>query len=338
MADATDRLSLLLNLGRCADGEAAAREALGHDPEYAAGYTFLALFLLNQGRAEPAVAAARDGVKRAPRDPWAHAVLAYALAGSNQPERALDAAHEALRLDPTCVLGHQVRCQALCHRRRFRDAERAAWDGLAHHPIDEQLVFWLAWSQREQGEWDRAIDTAEQGLRVHPRSADLRNVLGCALWQSTAMRDRLDRLRAHRRAEAAFREAVRLAPADRVHQENRRNNAIACRRHVLWVVLIPLGLASFAALTVGLAQAAAAGYGGSPCFVLPGLALYLFGVLRLMTAAPFLLGAPLGWLGVPTVPLARGERWKGRAWWFFACAGLVGAPAAAWLFALAAAR
>src|SRR5690348_15165006 len=67
MADATERLNLLLTLGRYADGERAAREAIGREPEYAAGYTFLALFLLNQGRAEPALVAARDGVRRAAR-------------------------------------------------------------------------------------------------------------------------------------------------------------------------------------------------------------------------------------------------------------------------------
>jgi tetratricopeptide (TPR) repeat protein len=332
-----DRLNLLLTLGRNAEGEKAAREAIAANPEWAAGYGYLALFLSNQGHHLPAIRAAKDCVGKNPHDPWGHAVRACVLNRLGRTDQALAAADEAIRLDPTYAYARCVRSEILCAERQFARARFTAIDGLRYHPTDEDLIHRKGWAEQMSGRLDDAVDTARDGLRHHPDSPSLRNVLGCALMERAETRNLIGRIRDHNRAETALREAVRLRPGETAYQGNRRNNALRCRRYVLWVLLIPLAVLSLAAAVTGSVLALGGGLPKPGAGVI-GLAAaaYAIGLVFLQTEAEWvLLSAPVGRLGVPTVPLTPDEQRKGRLMWLLVAGVLVGAPAAAWILALA---
>jgi tetratricopeptide (TPR) repeat protein len=333
-----DRLNLLLTLGRYAEGEKAAREAIGENPEWGTAYGFLALFLSNQGHHLPAIRAAKDCVGKDPHDPWGHAVRACVLNRLDRTRQALAAADEAIRLDPTYAYARCVRCEILCTEERYRDARITAIDGLRHHPTDEMLLHWKGWVEYRTGRLDAAVKTAEEGLRHHPDSAALRNVLGCALMERAEGRTPIGRVRDHKRAEEAFREAIRLRPSETAYQENRRNNAVRGRRYVLWVLLIPLTILSFAAAVTGSVVAMGGGLPKPGAGVIGfAAAAYAIGLVFLQTEAEWvILSAPVGRLDMPTVPLTRNERKKGFWLWLLVAGALVGAPAAAWVLALSA--
>jgi tetratricopeptide (TPR) repeat protein len=332
-----DRLNLLLTLGRYADGEKAAREAIAQDPNRAAGYSFLAVFLSHQGHHLAAIRAAKDGIARDPHDAWVHAVLASALDRLGRSDQALAATAEALRLDPTYAFAHRMRCQILCTERRYREARQAALDGLRHHPTDEMLLHWKGWAEQVAGRLATAVKTAEEGLKQHPNSASLRNVLGCALMEAAEADGPIARVRDHRRADAAFREAIRLRPGEPAYQDNRRNNALRCRRYVLKPLLLAVMAASALLAVAGIWATLKGGGRMPPVLLVLGIAAYIPGLVHLNAAEDwFVLGAPLDRLGVPTVPLSPDERRKGRRWWPVVLGAVVGVPAVAWVLALAA--
>jgi Flp pilus assembly protein TadD len=332
-----DRLNLLLTLGRHAEGEKAAREAIAENPNWAAGYSFLALFLSNLGQHLPAVRAAKDGIAKDPHDPWGHAVLASALDRMGRTEQALPPVLEALRLDPTYAFAHRMRCSILCAERRYREAREAALEGLRHHPTDEMLLHWKGWAEQVGGRLTTAVRTAEEGLAKHPDSAALRNVLGCALMEAAGAGGPVARIRDHRRADAAFREAIRLRPGEPAYQDNRRNNALRCRRYVLKPLLPALTVASGLLVLAAVLHAVSHGAKENGVMLLLGFVAYIPGLTLVSEGKEwFVLTAPLGRFGLPTVPLTRGERIKGRIAWSFVIGAMMVAPAVAWVMALVA--
>lgn len=324
MAGDLERLNLLLTLGRYADGEKAARDAIGREPEWGPGYTFLAIFLGNLGRGGEALEPARVGVAKESADPWAHATLARTHLRVGSPKRAVAAAEEALRLDPTYAYARSVLAQAFCIRKRFQDAHAAAVEGLRHSPEDEDLLRWKGWAEYGRSRIAEARATAETGLRLHPRSDSLFNLLGCTLqhqgehqyvWAVARW------YRLHQQAEEAFREAVRLDPACANYQENREDNALVFRRRLLQaglhagflaLVLVAGGLMCAGAGPAGLAVAVLAVWG-------------YIGGLFLSAATPgwMLLAAPLGWLDGVRLPPSPALRAARRDWLIKVGAGVL---------------
>jgi tetratricopeptide (TPR) repeat protein len=336
MSPDLDRLNLLLSLRRYAEGEKAAREAIAANPEWASAYGYLAIFLYRQGRHLPAVRAARDCVGKDPHNPWGHAVRATALNRLGRNEDALAATDEAIRLDPTYAYAYQVRCYVLCAELRFGEARMAAIDGLKHQPTDEELLHWKGWAEYRTGRYDATIRTAEEGLRLHPDSASLRNVLGCTLMELAGSGWTVRRLRNYRRAEAALREAVRLDPSDPAYQDNRRKNALRCRRFILKLLLPALMVASGLLVVTAIVFAFKSGKGLSGVALMISLFTYIPGLSYLNAEEPwFFLSAPLALFGLPTVPLDPDEIRKGRRAWAVGIAALVGTPVIAWVLALA---
>jgi tetratricopeptide (TPR) repeat protein len=331
-----DRLNLLLTLGRHAEGEKAAREAIAEAPGWAAGYGFLALFLSNQGQHLPAIRAARDCVGKDPHDAWGHAVRAAVLHRHGRTDQALPAVREALRLDPTYAYAYRVHCEMLCAEKRFRDARRTAHEGLEHHPTDEMLLHWKGWAEYMSDRLDAARRTAENGLKHHPDSASLRNVLACALMDEAEKCLPVGRFRRYRRGDAILREAIRLDPTEKSYQDNRRNNALRCRRAFVKPLLMIVMLVSVILTLVGMAVGTRAPAHWVPAFGAGLLAAsYLPGLVLINEGKDwFLLSAPLGRLGFPAVPLEPEEERRARVWWRIVLAGLFGAPVAIWLVAL----
>jgi len=227
-----DRLNLLFDLRRYRDAAEVAREAIAKNPEWGAGYTHLARALINLNKKDEAIAAAREGARKEPRDAWAIGTLACALNWFGQSKEALGPALEAVRLDHRYPWVHAMLANILFNLNRFEDARRQAVAGLNHDPLCESLFRWKGWAEHKLDRHDQALATANEGLKHHPNSHLIMNLVGCIRWSLAEKTWGPRRLRGHREADAILREAVRLDPAQQAYRDNLRGNAASCRQHV----------------------------------------------------------------------------------------------------------
>lgn len=331
-----DRLNLLLSLGRYAEGEKAAREAIASHPEWDGGYGFLAIFLSRLGHHLPAVQAAKDCVAKEPHDPWAHAVRASVLSRLGRNDEALAAADEAIRLDPKYAYAYGVRCDVLCAEQQYARARMTAIDGLQHHPTDEGLLHRKGWAEQMTGRLDEAIKTAEDGLKLHPDSPALRNVIACARMDLAGGGWLAARIRNHRLADEMFREAIRLRPGESAYQDNRRLNALKCRRFVVKAVLPGLMLASGLLVMAAVVFTFKSGDWLTSFTLMLGFFAYIPALSHLSAEGPwFFLSAPLGRLGLPTVPVPPDEARRGQWAWRGVIGTLAAMPVVAWVLVFA---
>lgn len=313
MTPESDRLNLLIELRRFAEAEAAAREMIARDPDAARGYVNLARALHAQNKPE-AIDAARDGVRKGPTDAWAVGTLACVLNWFGRVTEARTHAEEAVRLDPHSAWNRSMLANVLFNLNRFRDARRHATDGLALDPLNESLVRWKGWAEHRSGEYDEALRTANAGLVHHPNSHLLLNLIGCVQWTRAEKTWARARVRRHRAADAALREAVRLDPAQPAYRDNLRNNALACRLHLLGTLFVSAFVA-LVVVPVGAAAALAVWPVSQPRAGCTAILL----VVSFLCVAVFAntneaaLAAPLARLGAPAVPLTPQERSDGRS-------------------------
>ncbi len=106
MSAVNERLNLLLDLGKCREAAALAREELAREPRWGTLHTHLARALVGMGEVEAAIAAAREGVKYAAFDAWSHDIHGFVLAQAGRYRELLAETAEALRLSPEWVGGH----------------------------------------------------------------------------------------------------------------------------------------------------------------------------------------------------------------------------------------
>jgi tetratricopeptide (TPR) repeat protein len=330
MANESERLGLLLNLRRYAEGEQFAREVIGRFPGWADGYTYLALYLVHLGRGDEALGPAGEGVRHAPHSPWVHASLAWVQLKRRDYAAAQVAASESVRLDPTYAYGRSLLAEAHFRLADFRGCREVAAEGLRHDPTHESLLHWQGFADYKLLQIAPAEQAARLGLAHQPHSARLLNLLACVL-QSRAEKAEWPprRFRLHRDADAAFLDCLRADPGCQDYHDNRRSNARSCRKHLLATATITLLVPQvlLGALAAGILKVS-----GSVVMLL------VFGLLPIFywaeSSAPFALIAPLpGRLRVPTVPLEPWEVRAGRLRWCLAAAAwLVGVGAAVMVF------
>ncbi|MBX9627363.1 MAG: hypothetical protein K2X82_26405 [Gemmataceae bacterium] len=333
---ANERLNLLLSLRRYADAERFAREAIGWDPEWGAGYTHLARALNVLGRCSEAEAAARVGVTKAPADGWPLAILAWVRGAAGDVEGGLAAIRESLRLDPSSAWAYVVLADLLERKGQHLDALRATEDGLRRDPTDEVLLNRKAWVEYQLGRSEAALGTTAAGLRFHPNSAMLTNLVGVvALFRARETWWPPARVRWHRDAHRAFAEAIRLDPADPAYRRNLRLNATAAGvwaglHLVLFGHLLAVGTVNVLDYFVY-----PGGRGPGCCcgvIVMPCLVILSLGILSRSEACQ--LATPVGWFGLSALPRSRRERRRGRRHWVIIVAMMVLPLLAAGLLAL----
>jgi tetratricopeptide (TPR) repeat protein len=310
MTSDNDRLNLLLDLRRYADAERMARDAIGRDPQWAAGYTHLARALMGQNKAD-AVDAAREGARKAPHDAWAVGTLACVLNWFDRPKEALEPAEEAIRLDPQYAWAYAMLSNVLYNLGRYTDARQKAVQGLRFDPLSESLFRWKGWAEHKLGEQAEALRTAEEGLKHHPNSHLLLNLIGCVRWSRAEKSHGRKRLREHRAADALLRDSIRLDPTQPAYRDNLRGNAASCRKYL---VTNGLTLVAIAAVLVPLLGLLVATPPGAPLGQQPLVGLLLpVGVCGLLSllfvqSERFALSLPLDRFGVPSLPTTRGDR------------------------------
>ncbi|MCI0700794.1 MAG: hypothetical protein L0241_06910, partial [Planctomycetia bacterium] len=118
-----------------------------------------------------------------------------------------------------------------------------AVEGLKLDPAHESLFRWKGWAEHKLGLHDEALASAHEGLKQHPNSHLLLNLIGCIKWTLAEKHWGRRRFRMHRKADAVLRESVRLDPMQSAYRDNLRGNAVSCRRHFLRRALLILYLA-----------------------------------------------------------------------------------------------
>jgi tetratricopeptide (TPR) repeat protein len=309
-ADAHARIDLLLGLRRFREAEALARECLAAEPESAFWHAQLARALFDLKRNEDAVAAARRAAALEPDNPWALANLGWLLIEIDRAGEALDVLHDALRVDPRCAWGYELLAAANARLHREEQEMAAARRAVELAPEDEFALIQLGWAQFGQRRFREAVATAEAGLRLHPESAILHNLIGTSLAYQADSSLSPRCVRAFRRAHGHLREALRLDPGESLYAENLLCNALAWRRAVYRLGLVT-GLGVFAVVGYGVGYR----FIGHTALAIVALLLLLAVQSREVLFRPPDYGLavlPLGWAGLPGVPLSPEERSQGR--------------------------
>jgi tetratricopeptide (TPR) repeat protein len=326
MASDNERLNLLLDLRRYADAEKAARDAIGRNPQWAAGYTHLARALMGLNRKDDAIEAAREGARKAPLDAWAVGTYACALNWFGQTKEALEPIEEALRLDPRYVWAFAMISNILFNLNRFKEAREKAMEGLRLEPNNESLIRWKGWAEHKLGEAAEARRTANDGLKHYPNSHLLFNLLGCIRWTEAEKLWGLKRLRAHREADTLIRDAIRLDPVQVAYRDNLNGNATSCREHVVPNVL-RLAFVLFSFLPVCIATLVRYSH-------LKNYHIFNILFLSLIAASALCafsgttrcwLAAPLSRFRVPAAPQEPADERRGRRE-FYTCVAMLFVP------------
>jgi tetratricopeptide (TPR) repeat protein len=311
--DAHTRLDLLLGLRRFREAEKLARECLAAEPDCSGWHSQLARALAGRGRTEEALETARTAAGLAPENPWTLSILAWLLNQAGRPGEALEVLRTVLRLDPHYSWGHELLAIAYEQLGRGKERLMAARKAVELAPEDESPWVQFGWALYANKQYGEALQAADTGLRLHPDSAPLHNLRGsCLMAQGEATR-RPRRFRVFRMAHDSLLEAVRLDPGEPAYARNLLANTAAWRR-----VAYRWGVA------VGLVVLFVGGYAIGYLFVghLAMLVAVGLAVLALLLREPLLnppdyglAMLPLGWAGLPDVPMTSEDRSQGRWDW-----------------------
>jgi tetratricopeptide (TPR) repeat protein len=219
-----------------------------------------------------------------------------------------------MRLDPRYPWAYAMLANILFNLNRFKESLARSVEGLRFDPLHESLFRWKGWAEHKLSEHDDALATANEGLKHHPNSHLLMNLIGCIKWTLAQKKWGLKRLRLHREADVALRDSMRLDPGQPAYRDNLRGNAVSCRQHVAFVclpVLMILGLVvPILVLCANVLHDIDPGLTtGIGCGALL-IAFVVCGVAPISMAA---YAAPLSRWNIPEVPLTDKERWQGRA-------------------------
>ena len=159
---------------------------------------------IRDGKLEEALAIARRGVESRPADPWAYVALGRVQRAKKDSDKAEDAYRKAVEVakgEPQVQMAVAGFLLASTDGDDRLEAERVLRGLVVQHaPACLQLVGLLA----KRGKAEEAIEVARQGIRSQPKHVLAHIALGVALWAN----------KNDDQAEAAFKNACRLAPAD----------------------------------------------------------------------------------------------------------------------------
>ncbi|GIE95050.1 hypothetical protein [Paractinoplanes rishiriensis] len=170
-SDAYHRAHRLAEVGRLADAERTARDALAATPADGRLLTLLASVLRLQRDYAAALSTAGAAVAAAPSLADAHAERAECLILLIRSRDAVAAAEEAVRLAPHAPDGHLVLARALAATRAYPRAQAAAAHGLALAPGSVAALLTVADVERDAGHREAATRAARAVLAVDPGNA-----------------------------------------------------------------------------------------------------------------------------------------------------------------------
>lgn len=223
------RIDLLLSLRRPSEAEQLAREGLSANPDWAAGYSLLALCLLDARppRVDEALSAARRGLALTPSNGWSHAVLGCALSDAGEEAASEREFREALRQNPGDTFSRSRFGWSLYNRGKVYPALVLASEGLTDAPDDPLLLELIAHAELERSNFDSARHTVSDALAAYPENHAFHYLSG-RVSELTATPCQAA-LPLYEAAVASYSEALRLAPSieEYRHDLDRAQSALA---------------------------------------------------------------------------------------------------------------
>ena len=177
----------------------------------------------------------REAVSRQPRSASLRFLLGATLLQLQRNDNALGELREAARLDPRNRDTAKLLASELVAQKQYAEAIRYLTPLVARQPGDEETYLLLTqayYDRGEAGDNERAIDTADQGLKRYPRSAGLLTSKALALRELGRLAE----------ARKLLEQALRLHPgliqaqavmADVFHRQGDHASAIPLFRAVL---------------------------------------------------------------------------------------------------------
>src|SRR5262245_16117891 len=252
--DTIAQIEELARLGLFDAAESACRELLARASQEHKAWAWLGMLALARRRPDEAEPAVRQAIALYPHDPRYWNTLSLSLRMQGKPADAEIAARNALTLDDAG--GHWAELgNCLYDQQRWSDASQAYHQALRRNPNDAQIWTNLGGAEHSLGRFDAAQAAYQPSLGLVPddpnattryallqiqrgqidRGIDLvRGVLArmpqlvpawLVLGNAERLRDRLPE------AEAAYRQALRLAPSDR---DTRYNLALVLLQRLLY--------------------------------------------------------------------------------------------------------
>ena len=173
--------SALRRLGRLAEAEAACRQSLAVDRNFADGYNNLANVLVDRGAFAEAAEALSHLLRLRPTLTEQRLLLGRALIMAGKPEEAVTAMEELIRRDPRSTAALTNLGVALRKLNRDRDAEAVYRRGIDIAPDDTGLLSNLGSLLSQEGQLDEAIALFNRALAIRPDFTDAHVNLSIAL-------------------------------------------------------------------------------------------------------------------------------------------------------------
>ncbi|MCW2249510.1 putative O-linked N-acetylglucosamine transferase (SPINDLY family) [Azospirillum fermentarium] len=210
----------LIRLGRLADAETLCAAALARNSAAGIPLATLAALRMVQNRTGEALTLFRQALSHQPDHAPAHANHAQLLAGLGQGEEAAGHARRALALDPVLTAPYELLSMLAMVRRDRKNAARHLGRNVVLDPGDEKTSEALGAILEQIGDPGALMAFCPTALHHHPRNVTLWRGWGGALYDRGEMV----------LAEAAYRRALALAPAD-PRSLNGWANAVQRRHH-----------------------------------------------------------------------------------------------------------
>ena len=174
------RADILLELEFFEETIQIAQEIINVDPEnwYSFGQVIWAL--IRQGRLEDAESWARQLIELAPTEPEALRIVAGVCFSQRRLDRALELVDKALEIDVGDRQARLLRGLILGQMKDYRGASQELRRVAVHQPRSGLVYYHLAFSLLLSGDWEEAIDAAEQLSNIDPEQSSVHLLRGSA--------------------------------------------------------------------------------------------------------------------------------------------------------------
>lgn len=166
--DTALNLLALLQAGRFAECEAAARDVTARFPQFASGWKVLGVALQRQGRLAQAFPAMLRAAQMLPEDAEAQGNVGLALLDADELSQGERFLRRALELSPDGAMAWNNLAHGLARQGRLAEAEEMQRQALTIEPANSEFVYNLGSILNDQGRIAEAVDCYSQALAIDP--------------------------------------------------------------------------------------------------------------------------------------------------------------------------
>ncbi|MCO4769463.1 MAG: tetratricopeptide repeat protein [Deltaproteobacteria bacterium] len=196
----------LIDVGQSVRAKELAMDFIAANPSHPSGHLALSRILRQQDENQAALEAAEAAIALHPDSEDGHLFRAFALTSLGRFAESEESIRRALQIDPNWAGAHATYANLLSYGDRNVEALQRAELALSLdpdlpwlHTLRARLLLYV-----HPRHWTISEDAVRTSLRLNPQSAQAHSILGLVLLRGAKNQE----------AEDAFREALRLDPAD----------------------------------------------------------------------------------------------------------------------------